>query len=100
MAVRSEHLTDHDGCDRGKHSDAKSGERVLPLCNGHCCDDSCAQASHTELGGEIVWALQCGLASPWTVGSAEKFELANGFVCYAASGFVTCSNRCRACPTC
>ena len=65
----------------------------MPLGDGHGRDHTGTKAGHADLSGDVVAALHVGPAVVGTVGSAQASALLKAGVRYAASGFVTCSNR-------
>ena len=65
----------------------------MPLGHCHGRDHTGTKAGHAELSGDVVAALHIGTAVVGTVGSAPASALPKAGVRYAASGFVTCSNR-------
>ena len=65
----------------------------MPLGDGHGRDHTGTKAGHAELSGDVVAALHVGPADVGTVGSAPASASLKAGLRYAASGFVTCSNR-------
>mgnify|MGYP001179999169 FL=1 len=89
MAVRSEHLAEHDRGHGRKHGDSQGCKGILALRNSNSGDHAGSETSHAQLGGEVVGSLQGIKSAERTVGSALNPVLTKKTVRYAASGFVT-----------